>query len=439
MNFYFDAARIIDRLDAKQGSVKSLLGTLTEKNRKRTAALVIETLKYKSALAEVIAAANLLKTEKKITSHNLALVLVHDLLLSGGVQAGDGPEFQRVKIKRGAKSDSELALGDDIRAARIPRYVRINSLKWSIDDAIKSFKEGGYSFGNPQDEMKFARDAHVENLLLFPPLTQLTDTPEYSDGRLILQDKASCFPAVVLAPPACPGSVIIDATAAPGNKTSHLSALMGNQGKILAFERDRKRYGTLKSMLARAGCSNVETLNGDFLSTDFKDNKYSREGTSEVAHTERLAKLAAFQLQMLRHAMKYPAVEKIVYSTCSIYPEENEQVVLAALQSTEAIAGGFNLASRAEVLPAWPRRGQPGILNDADTGAILRCSPGEDGTNGFFVSCFVRRSNAHLRETANAGRTHDPGAISRKRKLQTGDERDRTSPTLGGRRKKRKR
>jgi putative methyltransferase len=45
MNFYFDAAGIIDRLDAKQGSVMSLLATLPEKSRKRTAALVIETLK----------------------------------------------------------------------------------------------------------------------------------------------------------------------------------------------------------------------------------------------------------------------------------------------------------------------------------------------------------------------------------------------------------
>jgi len=430
----------------------------------------------------VIAAANLLKEERKITSHNLALVLVHDLLLSGGVQAGDGPvkqallrhktrlrsEFQRVKIRRGAKSDSELALGDDVRAARIPRYVRINSLKWSIDDAIKSFQMGGYAIGNPHDEMKFARDAHVENLLLFPPLTQLTDTPEYSDGRLILQDKASCFPAIVLSPPACPRCVILDATAAPGNKTSHLSALMGNQGKILAFERDRKRYGTLKSMLALAGCNNVEALNGDFLSTDFKDEKYSRVthilldpscsgsgivnrldrllesevGSSEAAHTERLAKLAAFQLQMLRHAMKYPTVEKIVYSTCSIHPEENEQVVLAALQSAEAIAGGFNLASRAEVLPSWPRRGQPGILNDTETEAVVRCSPGEDGTNGFFVSCFVRRSHAHVSvgetEMAIAGRKLDPVATSAKRKLQIEGERDRTSVplTLGGRRKK---
>jgi putative methyltransferase len=78
----------------------------------------------------VIAAANLLKNEKKIISHNFALVLVHDLLLSGGIQAGDGPvkqallrhktrlrsEWQRVKIRRGAKADGELALADDVRA-----------------------------------------------------------------------------------------------------------------------------------------------------------------------------------------------------------------------------------------------------------------------------------------------------------------------------------
>lgn len=45
MNFYFEAAKALDRLDAKRGSVKGVLGTLPEKERKRTAALVIETLK----------------------------------------------------------------------------------------------------------------------------------------------------------------------------------------------------------------------------------------------------------------------------------------------------------------------------------------------------------------------------------------------------------
>ncbi|KAI0292127.1 S-adenosyl-L-methionine-dependent methyltransferase [Russula brevipes] len=514
MNFYFDAAKLIDRVDAKRGSVKSLLNTLPEKSRKRTAALVIETLKYKSALAEVIAAANLLKNEKKIVSHNFALVLVHDLLLSGGIQAGDGPvkqallrhktrlrsEWQRVKIRRGAKADGELALADDVRAARIPRYARINALKWTIDEAVKSFQKCGYTLGNAADGVNFARDVHVENLLLFPPQAQLTDTPEYSDGRLILQDKASCFPAVVLAPPAHPGSVIIDATAAPGNKTSHLSALMGNQGKILAFERDRKRYGTLKTMVAKAGCSNVEALNVDFLTTDLNDEKYlgathilvdpscsgsgivnrldhlvesgaladastnvagaasltthatsppTEAESSSVALAERLTKLAAFQLQMLRHAMRFPGAEKIVYSTCSIYPEENEQVVAAALRSPEATAGGFKLAPRALVLPAWSRRGQPGILDDADTEAVVRCSPGEDSTNGFFVSCFIRRgarsSTSTRAEAAVDGGSNGPDTqsliASTKRRAQNEESGDSipSLPPSNRRRKRRKR
>jgi len=83
-------------------------------------------------LVEVINASKLLKEEKKITTLNLALVLVHDLLLSRGIQAGDGPvkqailrhktrlrsELQRVKIKRGVKSDHELANNGDERAGK---------------------------------------------------------------------------------------------------------------------------------------------------------------------------------------------------------------------------------------------------------------------------------------------------------------------------------
>jgi len=45
MNFYFDAAKILDRLDAKQGSIKGIISTFPERGRKRTAALIIETLK----------------------------------------------------------------------------------------------------------------------------------------------------------------------------------------------------------------------------------------------------------------------------------------------------------------------------------------------------------------------------------------------------------
>ena len=152
MNFYFEAVGVLDKLGAKKGSIKGVLASVPEKNRKRTAALVIETLKRettcqcplsfdlkpliladKQVLSEVIDAAQLLKQERKINSRNLALVLVHDLLLAKGIQAGDGPikqavlrhrtrlnsEFQRVKIKRGAKSIAELARADDTRAGEL--------------------------------------------------------------------------------------------------------------------------------------------------------------------------------------------------------------------------------------------------------------------------------------------------------------------------------
>ena len=85
----------------------------------------------KDALTEIINNSGLLKQEKqKINSMNLALLLVHDLLLSRGIQAGDGPikqailrhktrlhaEFQKLKIKRGVKNPEDLAQAPDPRS-----------------------------------------------------------------------------------------------------------------------------------------------------------------------------------------------------------------------------------------------------------------------------------------------------------------------------------
>lgn len=158
-----------------------------------------------------------------------------------------------------------------------------------------------------------------------------------------------------------------------------------------------------------------------------------------------------------------PRVEKIVYSTCSIHPEENEQVVAAALRSSEATAGGFTLAPRSVVLPEWSRRGQPGILDDTGgcygfsgspvlvanfyysqaTEAVVRCSPGEDLTNGFFVSCFIRPSMREAEATV-AERNNVTGlssvTMSAKRRMHGEDSGVRTvlAPPSSQRRKKRK-
>ncbi|KAI0710126.1 S-adenosyl-L-methionine-dependent methyltransferase [Earliella scabrosa] len=467
MNFYFEAVNVLDKLDAKKGSIKGVLASVAEKHRKRTAALVIETLKYKQVLNEVIDAAQLLKQEKKITSRNLALVLVHDLLLAGGIQAGDGPvkqavlrhrtrltsEFTRAKIKRGAKSNEELAQTGDSRAASIPRYVRVNHTCWTVEEAISTFQSQGYEVGDPLASSKFFRkDEHIPDLLAFHPSTRFIDDPLYSSGKIILQDKASCFPAHILAPPARDDAVVIDATAAPGNKTSHLCAIMRNKGKLYAFERDRKRFSTLKNMLAKAHCSNVEAVNSDFLTISPDDPTYGRathilldpscSGSGIVnrmdhlldneeendGESERLNKLAAFQLKMIQHAMTFPSVKRIVYSTCSVHAIENEHVVRQALKTEEAAKAGFRLARREDVLPEWQRRGMPEEMDDpVDAESLVRCSPGEDATNGFFVSLFVRDTEQQ-RDV--------PEASARKRK--TTEDEDGTSEPLVKRKKKKK-
>ncbi|KAF9064180.1 S-adenosyl-L-methionine-dependent methyltransferase [Rhodocollybia butyracea] len=457
MNFYFSAAEILDRLDNKKGSIKGLISTVAEKDRKRTSALVIQTLKYKPVLVDVIEQAKLLKEErKKLSSLNLALVLVHDVLFSNGIQAGDGPikqsilrhktrlhsELQKLKIKRGVKSNEELAQTGDIRAALIPRYVRVNTTLWSIDDAVQYFTSNGFILKDSYDSLQtskqeFSKDEHIPALLLFHPQVSFQDEEAYRNGKVILQDKASCFPAVVLDPPASPDAVVIDATSAPGNKTSHLSTLMCNLGTLFAFERDRKRFSTLQTMLAKAKCKNVEPVNADFLTVDPSDPKYSQvthilldpscsgsgivnrldylvesEQETESLQEDRLNKLAGFQLMMIKHAMKFPSVKRIVYSTCSIYAIEDEHVVRSALKSDEALSANFELAPPNEVLPQWKRRGYPNEMDDPSHAiSMVRCLPGEDATNGFFVSCFVRR-------TSDGDRVND----HRKRKRMMEDE-----------------
>ncbi|THV02847.1 S-adenosyl-L-methionine-dependent methyltransferase [Dendrothele bispora CBS 962.96] len=444
MNFYFSAAQVLDRLEAKQGSIKGLIATLPEKDRKRTSALVIETLKYKPVLTQIINESKLMKEErKKLTSPNLTLILVHDLLLSGGIQAGDGPikqailrhktrlhgEFQKLKIKRGVKSNEELAQVQDERAARIPRYVRVNTCLWTAPKAVDYFVSKGFRqsgpFGSP-DNRGFAQDPHIPNLFQFHPQISFQEDPAYKDGRLILQDKASCFPAVILDPPAKDSAMVIDATSAPGNKTSHLSALMEGKGTLFAFERDKRRFSTLETMLAKAKCKNVQPINADFLTVDPLDMKYSQvthilldpscsgsgivnrldyllesEREEDPSQEDRLNKLASFQVMIIKHAMKFPSVQRVVYSTCSIHAIEDEHVVGEILKSDEALAGGFTLAPAEQVLPQWSRRGLPNEMDEPDhASSLVRCSPDEDGTNGFFVSCFIRKEKESSKRKA---------------------------------------
>ncbi|KAK8854799.1 hypothetical protein IAR55_003538 [Kwoniella newhampshirensis] len=455
MNFYKSAAMALDHLDKHQGSVKGSLAaagvTATGGEAKRILALTIETLKYRPIILQLIEKTTLQSIERLVfprktprnspSSQSLLLVLLHDLLFSSRlkIEASDKwppkeailrhqarlrAELVRIQIKEGKSRKEDLAKtsGD----GEVVRYVRYNpnagKALQELFDHLEGEKLGFERLTEPVypvPQRKFFMDPHLDDVLLaFPGGSNWWLRDEwYEDGGVILQDKASCFPAKVLMEGWEEGEgECIDATAAPGNKTSYISALMQNRGKLHAFERSPNRYKTLERMLQKAHCTNVEAQRADFLDSNPNDQEYSNvtrilldpscsgsgivnrldylidDDTEESdSKAERLEKLAAFQLQMILHAFEFASAKRIVYSTCSIHPEEDERVVMSALKSPVAKERGWGLAPRNSVLSSWERRGRPEELGgDEDlANGVIRCLP-EDKTNGFFVSCFVR-------------------------------------------------
>ncbi|NXU81908.1 NSUN5 methyltransferase, partial [Oreotrochilus melanogaster] len=311
------------------------------------------------------------QAEKKLPPQ-LAKVLVYDLLFGKGLKCGGRwkalarrhrarleAELARLKVQQKvSRNEDLLAPAASPTASQLPRYVRVNTLKTCVEDVIDFFKRQGYSYQGKADSLeelraiskkKFASDLHLPELLVFPSQTDFHDNLLYTSGHIILQDKASCLPAFLLDPAA--GSHVIDACAAPGNKTSHLAALLKNKGQIFAFDVDTKRLATMNTMLMRAGVTGFQLAQQDFLTVDPRDPKYARvthilldpscSGSGNVwgsgrdpqsGSGQRLQALAGFQRKVLSHALSFPALQRLVYSTCSLHREENEDVVHAVLQ-----------------------------------------------------------------------------------------------------------
>lgn len=114
-----------------------------------------------------------------------------------------------------------------------PRPARVNSLKWTLPEALACFRKEKNGEGKQQQVKKVERDPLVDGVLLFPPRTDLHEHPSVLSGRLILQSRASCLPAVALNPQK--GWTVVDACAAPGNKTTHLAGERGEKGFFFFF------------------------------------------------------------------------------------------------------------------------------------------------------------------------------------------------------------
>eukprot|EP00659_Diplonema_papillatum_P000122 gene122-186_t len=255
----------------------------------------------------------------------------------------------------------------------------------------------------------FYRDPILTSLLVFPPYAKFTlvSSAVVKTGQVVIQDKASCLPPYLLLhclemqsllernsdKPSIGGThlgPVMDATAAPGNKTTLLAALSRNRRPIYAVERDEERAATLKTRLTQLKVGpKVEVLVKSFLDVDPLQEPYCKvEGIlldpscsgsgivdriepksqaledkvkRQTEEKDRLVKLADFQTRMLLHAAEFPNIRRVVYSTCSIHREENEDVVSAFL-SHDDIKGKWGVA---DIMPGtWATRALP-VFQDA--------------------------------------------------------------------------
>lgn len=298
MALYMKGAEILEKAANKQGALKTLVYDSKFVNIKQLFALVCETQKFSAILEEIIESTKLLKQTK--LRMPLAKVLVYDLLLGQGLKCGGSwkavmmkhrPRLQaalaRMKVKQKVSKNDDL-LPDCVKrpaADQLPRYVRVNTLKTTVEDVVDYMKRDGLFYlgqASTLDDLtlkakEFMRDIHLPELLVFAPKMDFHDHYLYKAGHIILQDKASCLPAYLLDP--APGSHVIDACAAPGNKSSHLAAIMKNKGRLFAFDLDAKRLATMSTLLLRTGISCQRLANQDFLKVDpaspqYKDVEY---------------------------------------------------------------------------------------------------------------------------------------------------------------------
>lgn len=224
-------------------------------------------------------------------------------------------------------------------------------------------------------------------------------TDAFRKGWLSIQDEAS--QAVPLLLDVRPGDRVLDLCAAPGGKTPPLVRAAGDKGFVIAADHHAHRVRAMRAQFERLALVGINLIELDAAKPLPFGIQFQRilvdapcSGTGTLSRhpeirwrlkPEQLAELHKLQTAMLTQALSQLAPGgRLVYSTCSIEPEENEEVVASALQSTP----GMRRVSRQNAEQALEGRLAPNVEAASlfDDSGQFRTLPGEHSTDGFFAA-----------------------------------------------------
>ena len=226
--------------------------------------------------------------------------------------------------------------------------------------------------------------------------------PAFLEGRMTLQDTASQLVVEWLAP--VPGDRVLDVCAAPGTKTTAIAERIGAAGRVVAIDRSARRLALVGRACRRLGLRNVTTLERDAchgltdLGSEPGPDEAARRGFDRIlvdapcsglgtlrrnadarwrVRPDDPAALARVQREILARASELLGPGgTLVYSTCTVWAEENEAVVASVL------AGDPTLRIDDRI----PKTIRPFIGDDG----FLRTWPHRHGTDGFFAARLTR-------------------------------------------------
>ena len=302
------------------------------------------------------------------------------------------------------KKRFQVLLGDEynlfIENIKLPptHFIRINTLKINTQSGLHRLKALNIS--------ATTLPWYSEGFRVSGNHKQLPFTREYSLGYFYIQEGGSMLPPLALNPK--PHHLVLDLCAAPGSKTTQLAQMMNNQGAIIANDRVFRRITSLGHNLQLCGVINTLVLceDGRHLSTriPFKFDRVlidapctasghlrSRPHQFSIKDFQRIKGIQTLQKGLITSGFRLVKPDgHLVYSTCSLHPEENEAVIHHLLKhSPDASIVHFTINGL---------KSHPGLTQWENTKYhetihnCLRVYPHENDTDGFFIA-LVRKDN----------------------------------------------
>jgi NOL1/NOP2/sun family putative RNA methylase len=271
----------------------------------------------------------------------------------------------------------------------VPRYIRANTIKIGEEELVERLEERGFVL--KKTEVPYCYEIVEEPF-------SIGATPEYLMGYYYVMDKSSCIPPLELDPKS--EELVVDFAASPGGKTTFLAQLMGNRGKLLAIEANPERIQPLVDNIHRMGVMNTAVIRMNaarFHELNIKADKILLDApcTGEgIIHKDPSRKssrgeddikfCSSLQIDLLRSAiMSLKAGGTVVYSTCSMTPEENEFVVSRIMEEFDVHLEevGYGDDALTEL---------PGVELSHELRKAKRLFPHRHRCSGFFIAKIVR-------------------------------------------------